>query len=229
MSKLIPLVLFLVLTLVAGCDPSPPTAPADNHSAPQSPPDQDVQPPTPPLHETFDDVPQLSLFPRLGDYRPADDDPENLALWLTFVEHLVKTSGVVYTEMNGGNRAWSFRGMRDIDSTGFFSPLSVEPLTPYRVSFRLKADLPEGGSTGVGILEYDEFLWIGEQFTAELDARHRSGTQNGLRLEGDHDWSEHAFTFTTGPRTRMIHLILFREGTADRRPVGFDEILIEPL
>ncbi|MDO3378769.1 hypothetical protein [Geoalkalibacter halelectricus] len=213
------------LVLLGGCERAQPTPPA-----PTSPPaDEAPAPPTPPIRETFDASPQLSLFPRLGDYRPPDEDPDNLALWLTFVEHLVKTSGVVYTEMGGGNRAWSFRGLRDIDSTGFFSPLAVQPLTSYRVSFRLKADLPEGGSAGVGILEYDEFLWIGEQFTADLDARHRSGEQEGLRLTGDHDWSEQSFIFTTGPRTRMIHLVLFREGSADRRPVGFDDILIEPL
>lgn len=199
-------------------------------SAPPPPaPHPEVAPPAPPFHESFDGVPRISLFPRLGDYRPENDDEVALPFWNTYIEHLLKTSGPVIRDPAGGDRAWSFRGIRGIDSAGFFAPLAVAPNTTYRVSFHLKADLPEGAEAGLGILEYDAFLWIGEQYPQSLDERHRTGEHPGLRLTGSHDWREHHFTFTTGPGTRMIHLILYREGTPDRAPVKVDDIRVEKL
>ncbi|WP_305042339.1 hypothetical protein [Geoalkalibacter sp.] len=222
MTKPLLLAAALLATLAAcqGQESAPPPPPA---------PQPEVAPPTPPLHESFDGVPRLSLFPRLGDYRPENDDEVALPFWNTYIEHLVKTSGPTLRDPATGDRAWSFRGIRGIDSAGFFSPLAVEPSTSYRISFRLKADLPEGASAGLGILEYDRFLWIGEQYPQSLDEKHRTGDHPGLRLTGSHDWQEHGFTFTTGPETRMIHLVLFREGTPDRAPVKVDDIRVEKL
>lgn len=74
----------LAALLAAGCDRPPETAPPVEGPAPRSlPGDQPPAPPTPPLREDFEGAPRLSLFPRLGDYRPADEDTEQLALWHT--------------------------------------------------------------------------------------------------------------------------------------------------
>jgi hypothetical protein len=198
-----------------------------NEEAPEEPglaEQPEKQPPTPPLFEDFQGEPQLSLFPRAGDFRP-EDDSDRLPYWKTFIEHLIKVTGVA-EEQSTGRRGWTFRGINTIDSVGFFSPLGVEPQTEYKVSFKITADLAEGASAGIGILEFNEFLWVPAQYTEAMYSKHFRGAQEGQRLTGKAD-GEHSFTFTTGPETKMIHLVLFREGTHDRNSIMFDDIGID--
>ncbi|MDT8441994.1 MAG: hypothetical protein RQ723_10080 [Desulfuromonadales bacterium] len=225
----------LMVALAAGCQDQPPAqetaqqteAPpaAVAESVPAEQPDPGP-PPSPPLFEDFQGEPQLSLFPRAGDFRPADDS-ENLAYWATFIDHLSRVSGLV-EKSETGDRAWRFRSINTIDSVAWFSPVAVEPATGYQISFTLQADLPEGASAGIGILEFDRFLWIGEQFTEEMFEQHFRGSREGARLTGKIE-GEQSFRFTSGPETGMIHLILFREGTHDRDGVIFDDIRIEAV
>ncbi|BCR05574.1 hypothetical protein DESUT3_26430 [Desulfuromonas versatilis] len=188
-------------------------------------------PPAPPLREDFEGQPRLSLFPRIGDYRPENEDEVGLPFWNSYIEHVVRTSGVVEVPipLGQGGRAFSFRSVAGLDSLGFFSPLAVEPETAYRVSARFKTALPEGGETGIGILEFDEFLWIGEQYPRSLAEQRQTGVQEGLKLRGDNNWEPQSFTFVTGEKTRMVHLIFYREGSEDRAPVLVDEISIEKI
>lgn len=185
-------------------------------------------PPTPPLTETFEAAPQLSLFPRAGDVRPEETE-ERFPYWKTFIEHIVKTSGPANIERENGKTSWALRGIKTIDSVGYFSPLAVQPETSYKVKLQIKTELTEGASAGVGILEFSEFLWIGNQFTEAEMNLYGTGSQEGVRLTGTRDWEEQSFTFTTGPQTNMIHLIFFREGEHDRNPVLFDDISITPM
>ncbi len=217
------------LGLFTACQPdneqpaAKPPGPSRN-AALQTPP----KPPTPPLFENFEGEPQLSLFPRVGDYRPENDDSERLPYWGTFIEHVLKTSGVAKGVRDGApSRAFGFRSINTLDSIAFFTPLAVEPQTVYQVSFRLKADLPEGAMAGIGVLEFDEFLWVGEQYSESLALKHQTGVQEGVRISGKIDWEPTVFSFTTGPATRMIHLVFFREGKHDRLPVLWDDIAIE--
>ena len=189
-----------------------------------SPEQTEKEPPSPPIFEDFQGEPQLSLFPRAGDFRP-EDDSDRLPYWNTFIEHLIKVTGVV-EEQTSGTRGWTFRSINTIDSVGFFSPLAVEPQTAYQVSFKLSADLPEEASAGIGILEFNEFLWIPGQYTEEIYKQHYRGGNEGKSVSGKTN-DEHTFTFTTGPETKMIHVVLFREGTHDRNAVMFDDIGIE--
>ncbi len=184
------------------------------------------EPPRPPIAEDFQGEPQLSLFPRVGDFRPAEDS-DRLPYWNTFIEHLVKVTGVA-EDQTSGRRGWVFRSIKSIDSVGFFSPLAVEPQTSYRVSFRLSAELAEGSSAGIGILEFDEFLWIPGQYTEDTFKQHFRGAIEGKRLTGTISGNQ-SFSFTTGPETRMIHMVLFREGAHDRNSVMFDDIGIEEV
>ena len=181
-------------------------------------------PPTPPIFEDFQGEPQLSLFPRAGDFRP-EDDSDRLPYWNTFIEHLIKVTGVV-EEKTTGRRGWTFRSINTIDSVGFFSPLGVEPNTEYQVSFKLTAELIEGATAGMGVLEFNKFLWIPNQYTEELFKQHYRGSHEGIRLTGEASESQ-TFTFKTGPETKMIHLVLFREGTHDRNSLMFDDIEIK--
>ena len=182
-----------------------------------------MEPPTPPLFEDFQGAPKLSLFPWAGDFRPADDS-DRLPYWNTFIEHLVKVTGVA-EEQSSGRRGWTFRSIKTIDSVGFFSPLAVEPQSTYQVSFRLTTELPEGASAGIGILEFNQFLWIPSQYTEELHKKHYRGVHEGKRVTGTTS-DTHSFTFTTGPETHMIHVVLFREGAHDRNSLMFDDIEI---
>ena len=182
-----------------------------------------LEPPTPPIFEDFQGAPKLSLFPWAGDFRPADDS-DRLPYWNTFIEHLVKVTGVA-EEQSSGRRGWTFRSIKTIDSVGFFSPLAVEPQSTYQVSFRLTTELPEGASAGIGILEFNQFLWIPSQYTEELHKKHYRGLHEGKRVTGTTS-DTHSFTFTTGPETHMIHVILFREGAHDRNSLMFDDIEI---
>ena len=53
------------------------------------------------------------------------------------------------------------------------------------------------------------------------------GSQIGVQLEGETGLdTEQNFTFTTSPETNMIHLVLFREGEHNRKPLIFDDISI---
>jgi hypothetical protein len=210
-------------------DPVPAGGVVKNQTAPpvqatEAKPGSGEEPPAPPLHEDFEGEPKLSLFPRVGDFRPEDDDKKRLPLWTTYIDHLLRTSGVLANRDPAKGHAFGFRGIKAIDSTGFFSPLAVEPDKAYRVSYRLWSKLPPGATTGVGILEYDEFLFIPEQLPRSLSEKHFQKAQVGIKLTDDHDGKVQAFTFRTGPKTRMIHLVFFREGTPDREPVVIDDI-----
>jgi hypothetical protein len=188
-------------------------------------------PPAPPILEDFEGPSVLPLFPRLGDYRPETEDQERLPYWHAYLDHLNRTAGIVQVSvpLDKGGRVFSFRSVAGIDSVGFFSPLAVTPETTYRVSASVHTDLPEGGEAGIGILEFDEFLWVAEQYPRSLAAKHHIGAQPGLVLTGHHDWTPQSFTFTTGSNTRMVHLVFYREGTQDRTPVRIDDISIEKL
>lgn len=218
------LTLISISLLTVGCDQQTASTPAVE--APSQVEDDRV-PPQPPLNETFDVAPQLSLFPRVGDYRPETDE-ERFPFWKTFIDHFTKVSGLL-KDPESENKAWSFRSINTIDSVAYFSPLGVEPNTTYRVSYKVKTELPEGGKTGIGILEFSEFLWIGEQYTEEQTKQFQVGAQMGIELTGDIDWEEHSFTLTTRPETKMIHLIFFREGEHNRKPVLIDDISIEQV
>ncbi|NIQ96324.1 MAG: hypothetical protein GWN87_20595, partial [Desulfuromonadales bacterium] len=184
-------------------------------------------PPSPPISEDFDGEPRLSLFPRVGDFRPAGDDTERMQYWRTFLEHVVKTSGVAEGAGRDNSRAFALRSIKSLSSVGFFSPLAVEPSTSYRVTFYLRGNLPPEGEAGIGALEYDRFLWIADQFTSVLFEKHFIRFHKGIRLNGKQSWDRHEFTFETSPETGMIHLVLFREGEHNREPVFFDDIRIE--
>mgnify|MGYP001496559261 CR=1 FL=1 len=185
-------------------------------------------PPAPPLREDFEGKPVLSLFPRVGDFQP-DTDDERHPYWLTFIEHAQKVAGLVHSQ-EPDNNAWSFRSVNTVDSLGFFSPVAVKPLTNYTVTFRILSGLPDEANAGIGILEFNEFLWVGEQYTESLYKQHFRGGQEGIKIVGKtEDWQEESFQFTTGPETRMVHLVLFREGEHSRNGVMFDDIAIEPL
>lgn len=223
------LCLLAAALLLSGCEePTPPVPPGGVAQVEQQPSGQAPTPPTPPIIESFEGQPQLSLFPRVGDYQPEDDD-ERHPYWRTFIEHFGKVSGLQAAKETA-NRAWSYRSINTIDSVAYFSPLAVEPNARYRVSFRIGAQLPEGASAGLGILEYDEFLWVGEQFTEELAREHQLGAQEGVRLSGTIDFAETQLVeFSSGPRTQMVHLIFFREGAHDRAAVLLDDIAIEKV
>lgn len=233
------ILLTLVLSLLAGCDSrekeaaparlEPAARQATAEPEPPNPPTaEEATPPTPPLSENFDGEPTLSLFPRVSGSRPEDSDQQGLSYWSTYIDHLLRTCGVGNQSGRDDSRGWQIRSIKGLDSVAFFSPLAVKPESTYRVSFAFKGELPQGASAGIGILEFDEFLWIGEQYPESLLRQHQTGTHEGVRLQGKQAWQGHAFTFTTSPKTRMIHLVLFRDGTDDRKqPVFFDDIKIE--
>jgi len=200
-----------------------PDQPATTEKIDESPP------PAPPIRETFDKNPQLSLFPRAGAYRPEDDDKETLPYWMTYIEHMIKTSGLAVGAGVDGTRCWAIKGIQGIDSLAFFSPLGVKPGATYRVTFAFSGEIPEKGSAGLGILEFDKFLWIPEQYPESLMKEHHTASQEGIRLTGTREWEEHTVDFTTSDKTNMIHLVFFRDGEQSRKPVFFDNIEIVEL
>jgi hypothetical protein len=230
---------FAVLAFLAGCQEeiSPPAtssreqapSPVVEEKVPE--PSQgpvgtepvDKQPPRPPLREDFQGEPKLPLFPRVGEFQPPSGSERHLD-WRNFIDQLVKVTGVAENAADG-SRGWVFRSIKSVDSLGYFSPVAVEPNKIYQVSFKLIADLPEGASAGMGILEFDEFLWTGEQYTEESYIKHFLGGHEGRRLTGKGHGIQ-AFAFTTGPETRMVHLVLFRDGTHDLNSLMFDDIEI---
>ena len=181
------------------------------------------QPPRPPIREDFQGEPQLPLFPRVGDFQPPPGSKRHL-LWRDAIDHLVKVTGVAENAADG-SRGWVFRSIQSIDSLGYFSPVAVAPGKIYQVTFKLIADLPEGASAGVDILEFDEFLWTSEQYTEEIFSKHFLGKIEGRRLTGRGHGIQ-SFAFATGPETRMVHLVLFRDGTHDLNSLMFDDIEI---
>lgn len=200
------------------------SAATEEQHAQQSLDQAEQQRPSPPVFENFQGEPQLSLFPRVGDYQP-DPGSERHPYWRTFIDHLVKVTGVAENQENG-SRGWVFRSINSIDSLGYFSPLHVKPNQTYQVSFKLRAELHEEATAGIGVLEFDEFLWIGEQYTEETFKKHYRGVHEGRRLSGKPGGTQ-SFTFTTGPETNMIHLVLFREGPHDRNSIMFDDISVK--
>lgn len=228
------LVLLGSLVFVSGCQKqeespkteAPPSTAAGQPSVTEEAKKGEAAAPAPPIKEDFEGEPKLSLFPRVGDFRPEDNDKEGLSYWMTYIDHLSRISGVLVNKDAIKGRAFGFRGIKAVDSVGFFSPLAVEPDRVYRFSYRLWSKLSPGGTTGVGILEYNEFLFIPEQFPKTLSEKHFQRSQLGIKLTDDHDGKVQEFSFRTGPKTRMIHLVFFREGTPDREPIVIDDIEI---
>lgn len=213
--------LLILLTLLPACGEQP--ARDAQPTAARNEPDV----PKPPVRETFEGEPQISLFPRVGGERP-EGDPQEVGIWTAYVEHLMRLSGVADQVGRNNSRGWVVASLRSVGSVGFFVPLAVQPNTTYRVSFDFAGELPKGGSAGVGALELDRFLWISDQLTKAQLKEHQTGLHQGVRLTGRQEWGTHTFTFTTSPRAGMIHLVLFREGAADRKqPVRFDNIVVE--
>jgi hypothetical protein len=228
MPRILPylvLILTAALLMTACSGEETPVAAGPQGTPAPALPDKEPLPPTPPLKENFDGEPEISLFPRVGDFSPEAEDKEAMGYWLTFIDHLLRTSGPVRKEEG---RAFAIRGIRTIDSVGFFAPLAVEPNTEYRVAYRVWSKLPAGAATGVGYLEYDQFLWVGEQFPRSLSQQHFRGAREGLRLTGKQEGARQEFTLRSGPETRMIHLVFFIEGETDRDPVLIDDIEITP-
>jgi len=203
-------------TVVAEKIPEPPQVSAETEQL-------DKKPPRPPLREDFQGEPKFPLFPRIGDFQPPNGNQSHRH-WRSFTDQLVKVTGVAENAADG-SRGWVFRSIKSNESLGYFSPVAVEPNKIYQVTFKLIADLPEGASAGMGILEFDEFLWIGEQYTEETYNKHFLADHEGRRLTGKVHGIQ-AFVFTTGPETRMVHLVLFRDGTHDLNSLMFDDIEI---
>jgi hypothetical protein len=190
-------------------------------------PEAEPPPPGVPVTETFEREPQLSLFARVASYRPADTDSEGLGFWTTYIDHIQRTSGMRPKSGRDNSNGWVIQGIKGMSSVAFFAPLAVKPSTRYHVSFDCKGELPKDASAGIGILEFKEFLWIGEQFTEELTKKYQSGAYSGIAMKSKSDWQNYSFDFTTSPQAGMIHLILYRDGNMDReKPVIFDNISI---
>lgn len=201
---------------------TPPQTVASTNSA-SMPVEIEREPPRPPLKEDFQGEPRISLFPRVGNFQPKRGD-ETFGYWRAFIDHLVKVTKVVENQSDA-NRAWSFRSIDTLESLGYFAPIAVEPNTDYQISFDLIAELPEEASAGIGVLEFDEFLWIGEQYTEEVYEKHFQKVHPGQRLTGSVEGT-YSFEFKTGGKTRMIHIILFRDGKHARQSLIFDNIEI---
>ena len=208
-----------------------PVSPAQSQQQPQPLPPQpppepvtiDAGLPTPPIREDFEGAPKLSLFPRVGDFSPEVEDQQGTGIWMSYIDHLLRTSGPI----KGANgTAFAIRSIKTVNSTGFFSPLAVTPDTTYRVSFRIWTDLPKGSFGGAGILEFNEFLMIDEQFPKSLSDKHFLRSQPGVQVTGKTSGETRAFAFRTGANTRMIHLVFFREGAATKEPMVIDDIEI---
>lgn len=191
---------------------------------------EEQEPPTPPLFENFQATPQISLFPRAGAFHPEAEDEKGIQFWRTYIDHLTRTSGPtqIGTEAEP-NIAFGFRAIKGLDSVGVFSPIAVSPETTYEVKALLSCNLTEGATAGIGVLEFKKFLWIGEQFSETMAKEHQVGTQQGIKLKGNVEKQSQSFTFTTGPRTKMIHLVFFRDGVQDRNPVLIDDIEINEI
>jgi len=235
--SLIPLAALGTLLFLGACEePTPPVPPLSTtettrtEAVAQPPAQENPKPPQAPIREDFEAQPRLSLFPRVGDYQPARED-ERHPFWETFIDHLTRTAGLMSSRDTPPRHVWSFRSINTIDSVGFFSPLSVEPATKYTISFRMQTDLPDGASAGVGVLEFDRFLWLGEQYDEETTKAHLTEEAIvGARLKGKTRLDDlQQFDITTGPNTHMIHLVFFREGPHDRHSILLDDIAVEPL
>lgn len=207
-----------------------PPATEQGKVAPARPSEPPPPPPGVPVTETFDKDPQINLFARVASYRPADDDTKGLGFWSTYIDHIQRTSGMRPKSGRNGSNGWVIQGIKGLDSVSFFAPLAVKPTTRYQVTFDFKGDLPKGASAGVGVLEFREFLWIGEQFTEALSKEYQTGTWPGVAIKTTSDWKSYAFDFTTSPGAGMIHLVLFRDGVMDRdKPVIFDNIAVKEV
>jgi len=221
------LLIWAVLSVVSGCD-NPTPAPTQTQNSSDTPvKDSELQPPTPPIREDFESEPKLSLFPRVAGTRPQEQE-EGYPYWSSFIEHVARTSGPIMDNTPESKRCWALRGIGSIDSVGFFAPLAVKPATRYQVTARIKTDLADGASAGIGVIEFSKFLWVGEQFTEAQLQQYALRNVEGVRLTGKRDWTPVSFELTTGDQTGMIHLILFREGAKDRNPVLFDDIAVVP-
>jgi len=236
------------LTLLLGCGllaltacdspPAPPasttkpvaTAAKESLAAPEQPTGDSEQPrpPAPPLNENFDGDPQLSIFPRVGEVRPDPADSQQTGIWAAYIDHLLRTSAIAPGEGGSKDRALTFKGFQGVESLGFFAPLAVKPATRYTISFDCRGDLAEGVNAGIGVMEYREFLWIGEQFTRSENEKYLVGRQEGARAQGSKTMQNYQFSFQTGNETRMIHIVLYLDGMNGNNPVFFDNIRIEP-
>lgn len=181
----------------------------------------------PKRRETFDGAkPVLPMFPRLGSHRPAEEGAADRAVWEGNMEFFAGETGAERGAGTGGGRALKIVSVAGVGSSAYFAPLAVRPSTGYRVEFLLKSGMNPKGIAGAGIAEYDTYLSTGEQPSPEGNRKHLLDAADGVRVSGPGDWQPLSFRFRTSPRTRMVHLVLYREGEHDRSPVYFDDVRI---
>lgn len=224
------LILLASALLLGGCEQTPADGkvePRQDTAVSTTSEKQQPEPPAPPLSEDFQTSPKISLFPRVGPVRPTKED-ERYPFWLTYLDHLKRTSGVTNNKVEA-NRAFTMRSINGVDSVGWFTPVAVEPATRYRVGASFKADLPDGATCGIGLIEFDRFLWIGDQFTQQQLNEHQRATTILVNLSGKFSWQAQTAEFTTGSDTRMVHLLFFRDGADGKEPVLLDDLKIEKV
>jgi hypothetical protein len=179
------------------------------------------------ISEDFEQEPKLSFFPRVGVYRPEDDDTKNLQYWRTYINHIEKTSGVVEGFGKDGGRILGLRSINGAPTLGLFAPLEVSASTDYNISFTCRSKLPEGARAGLRIYEFDSFVMQPSQLSMSQLEDHLVDLQSEAVITGQHEWDRMTLNFTTGDKTRMVHIYFFREGTHDRLPTMIDNITIK--
>jgi spermidine synthase len=182
------------------------------------------------MRETFDGPrPLLPLFPRLGSHKPGDAEKEDLAVWAANMDYFADMSGIVSGSGVDGSAGFLIAKVAGPGSSAYFAPLAVKPSAEYVVEFAMKSETIPQGEAGVGVVEYDAFKPTGMQPSLADNERHLVGMQDKVRITGPRNWERHSFAFRTSPKTRMIHLILYRGGIYDRNPVVFDDIRIREV
>jgi spermidine synthase len=182
------------------------------------------------ITETFDHGKQrLSLFPRLGSHRPENEEGKDLAVWSANMEQFASSSGIRDGAGIEGSRGLLVKSIAGAGSSAYFAPLAVRPSTVYSVSFAVKSGTEGGGEAGVGLQEFIKFLPTGEQPTGSVIRKFLIGGKDEVRLKGSRNWETHSFSFRTTPRTRMVHLVFYREGKHDHNPVVFDNLRISEI
>lgn len=179
--------------------------------------------------ENFDSSPRLPLVPRVPSVRAADAGEDAGALLAGYELLMSRSSGIAPQMGLGGSNGLVLRALPNTDFVAFTIPHAVEPSTRYRLTWSMKAGQLNAETAAVVVEQFDAADATYGQFQRAFSQAHSLQHETVATLSSAQPWTRHEAAFATTPRTRMIHLILYRQGQPGREPVQVDDIVLEAL
>lgn len=180
------------------------------------------------LREDFEASPRLLLVPSVSGIQTGDGSDAG-ALRAAYDLLFSRVSGVVAGMGLGGSAGLVLRGLPGADFAGFTIPHAVEPNARYRLAWSMQAGSMGAEAAAVVVEQFDTLDTTYGQFRRAFWKQHSLQHDTVATVTAAQAWTRHESAFSTTPRTRMVHVIVYRKGQPSPNPLLLDDIVLEKL